>query len=109
MPAVRYSLADLVPNGIYATQVRRLLTATRELVATMPEQEFRRDALDSSLRDLASQSQSPDSDLFKVLRVALAWPEARPDLFEVILNLGRDGVLNGLDLALTRLTDEAGQ
>jgi len=107
MHAVPYSLSTLVPKGLYATQVKALLAATRRLIEAMPDEEFRRDNLDLSLRELPAGSETSAADLFRVLRVALTWPNARPDLFEVMLAIGRVGTLDRLDMALIRLTDEA--
>lgn len=107
MSAVRYAIADLVPTGLYATQVRTLLSEAGRLVDTLAEEDFRRDRLDSAFRELSARNQVPPVDLYKVLRVALAWPNARPDLFEVIGELGKDGTVGRLEAAFTRLTDEA--
>jgi hypothetical protein len=107
MSGVPYRLSDLVPKGLYATQVRELLAETRQVIAALPEGEFRRDKLDYSLREVAARSQVAPTELFKVVRVALAWPNARPDLFEVMMAQGKDGTLERLEAALTRVTDEA--
>jgi len=106
MHAVPYSLSTLVPKGLYATQVKALLATTRRLIEAMPDEEFRRDNLDLSLRELPAGIETSATDLFRVLRVALAWPNARPDLFEVMVAIGRVGTLDRLDMALIRLTTQ---
>jgi hypothetical protein len=69
--------------------------------------ELNRNELDPALRAIVAAQQVPAGDFFKALRVTLSWPNAVPDLFEVMVALGREGVLGRLDAALIRLTDEA--
>jgi hypothetical protein len=109
MAGVPYTISTLVPKSLYASQVKGLLAEARRHIAALPDEEFRRERLDLLLRRLADQSNVEASELFTLLRVSLAWPDAIPDLFEVMLALGRQGILGRLDLALTRLTDEAGR
>lgn len=106
-PTTHYSMATLVPRGLYATQVLELLAATRDLFASTGDRELIRDEMDTRLRAIVAAEQVPANEFFQVLRVALSWPAATPDLFELMIGLGRDGVLQRVDIAMTRLTDEA--
>ena len=63
--------------------------------------------VDAALHELAAAQQVAAAELFSMLRVALAWPLATPDLFEVMRVLGRNEVLARLDRALVMLNDVA--
>jgi len=101
-----YDLATLVPKGLYASQVRKVLGAARQVIAGMPEAAPRLE-LDAALRNVAAPTGVSSVHLFSIVRVALAWPLATPDLFETIQRLGHSDVLARLDRALLRLNDVA--
>ena len=107
MPTRAPDLATLVPRGLYASQSRQLLVATRSELADASCDLSKRHALDALLRGIAASQDLPAVSLFSVLRAVVAWPCASPDLFEVMQLLGAAEVVARLDAALLRLSDVA--
>ena len=104
-----YGLALLVGDRITATQVRNLLSATRDFLGAQPEEKYARtgNELDLGLRNIASENNVASEDLFRPLRIAIAGQLASPGLFEMIISLGKQETLARVDRALRALGDRA--
>ena len=107
MPTPGYDLAKLIPPGLYASQARQLLVSVRTELPTLGQELPSRDSLDALLRGIAASQDVSSLSFYSLLRTALVWPAAAPDLFETMQSLGGPEVLARLDLALLRLGDVA--
>lgn len=106
-----YNLALLVGNRNTATEVRRMLGATRDFLGAQRDERFSvpGNELDRGLRDIAAGLGLDPGDLFRPLRVALAGQLASPGLFEIMRSLGKVETLAAIDRALMALGDQANE
>ncbi len=95
--------AVLVPKRWDAGTTRDGLAAARSTIATVGEVTFEADELEPPLRALADARGWKPGDLFMAIRVAITGRTATPPLFDTMVALGRDRVLERLDLALAAL------
>lgn len=107
MNTPHYDLATLVPKGLYATDVRRLLTEACAFIAGLPDSDFNKGTLDKGLRDLARAHDATPTDLFQALRVALSGQLASPGLFETLEAIGKEETVRRIGAALLALSDLA--
>ncbi|HEX7949191.1 MAG TPA: glutamate--tRNA ligase [Candidatus Limnocylindrales bacterium] len=95
--------AVLVPKRWDAAGTRDGLTAARATIAEVGEVTFEADELEPPLRALAEARGWKAGDLFMAIRVAITGRTATPPLFDTMVALGRDRVLERLDRALAGL------
>ena len=95
--------AGLVPKRWDATTTRDGLTAARTTIAAVGAVTFEADELEPPLRALAESRGWKAGDLFMAIRVAITGRTATPPLFDTMVALGRDRVLERLDGALAVL------
>ena len=93
----------LVPKRWDAATTRDGLTAARSTIAAVGEVTFEADELEPPLRALAEARGWKVGDLFMAIRVAVTGRTATPPLFDTLVALGRDRVLERLDRALAVL------
>lgn len=91
--------AMLVPKRWDAATTRDGLAAARETIAAVGEVVFEADELEPPLRALAEARGWKAGDLFMAIRVAVTGRTATPPLFDTLVALGRDRVLDRLDRA----------
>ncbi len=97
--------AMLVPKRWDAATTRDGLAAARETIAAVGEVVFEADELEPPLRALAETRGWKAGDLFMAIRVAVTGRTATPPLFDTLVALGRERVLDRLDHALDVLAD----
>ncbi|MFP5341341.1 MAG: glutamate--tRNA ligase [Candidatus Limnocylindria bacterium] len=97
----------LVPKRWDAATTRDGLSAARETIASVGDVVFEADELEPPLRALAEARGWKAGDLFMAIRVAVTGRTATPPLFDTLVALGRDRVLERLDRARAAL-DAAG-
>jgi len=95
--------AVLVPKRWDAPTTRDGLAAARSTIAEVGEITFEADELEPPLRALAEARGWKAGDLFMAIRVAVTGRTATPPLFDTLVALGRDRVLERLDHALAVL------
>ena len=93
----------LVPKRWDAATTRDGLTAARSTIASVGEVVFEADELEPPLRALAESRGWKSGDLFMAIRVAVTGRTATPPLFDTMVALGRDRVLDRLDQAIALL------
>ena len=93
----------LVPKRWDAETTREGLTAARSTIADVGEVTFEADELEPPLRALAEARGWKAGDLFMAIRVAITGRTATPPLFDTMVALGRERVLERLDRALAAL------
>ena len=98
----------LVPKRWDAATTRDGLAAARTTIAEVGEVAFEADELEPPLRALAEARGWKAGDLFMAIRVAVTGRTATPPLFDTLVALGRDRVLDRLDRAAARLAATAG-
>jgi nondiscriminating glutamyl-tRNA synthetase len=96
--------AMLVPKRWDAATTRDGLAAAREVIAAVGEVAFEADELEPPLRALAEARGWKAGDLFMAIRVAVTGRTATPPLFDTLVALGRERVLERLDRAQAALT-----
>jgi glutamyl-tRNA synthetase len=101
--SVEVDPAVLVPKRWDATTTRDGLSAARSTIAAVGEVTFEADELEPPLRALAETRAWKAGDLFMAIRVAITGRTATPPLFDTMVALGRDRVLERLDRALAVL------
>ena len=79
------------------------LVAARTAIADADGISFEADELEPPLRALAEERGWKVGDLFMAIRVAITGRTATPPLFDTMVALGRDRVLERLDRALAAL------
>jgi len=97
--------AVLVPERWDAVTARDGLAAARDTIAAVGEVTFEADELEPPLRALAEARGWKAGDLFMAIRVAVTGRTATPPLFDTMVALGRDRVLERLDRALDVLAE----
>jgi len=97
--------AVLVPKRWDAVTARDGLAAARDTIAAVGEVTFEADELEPPLRALAEARDWKAGDLFMAIRVAVTGRTATPPLFDTMVALGRDRVLERLDRALDVLAE----
>ena len=97
--------AVLVPKRWDAVTARDGLAAARDTIAAVGEVTFEADELEPPLRALAEARGWKAGDLFMAIRVAVTGRTATPPLFDTMVALGRDRVLERLDRALDVLAE----
>jgi glutamyl-tRNA synthetase len=95
----------LVPKRWDTATTREGLAAARETIEAVGEVSFEADELEPPLRALAEQRGWKAGDLFMAIRVAVTGRTATPPLFDTLVALGRDRVLDRLDRAQHVLAD----
>jgi glutamyl-tRNA synthetase len=95
--------ALLVPKRWDAATTREGLGAARAAIAEVGEVTFEADELEPPLRALAETRGWKAGDLFMAIRVAVTGRTATPPLFDTLVALGRDRVLDRLDRAAAAL------
>ncbi|MBI3749347.1 MAG: glutamate--tRNA ligase [Chloroflexi bacterium] len=101
--AVPVDPAVLVPRRWDADTTRDGLAAARSTIAAVGEVTFEADELEPPLRALAEARGWKAGDLFMAIRVAITGRTATPPLFDTMVALGRDRVLERLDRAMAVL------
>ena len=76
------------------------LTAARETIEAVPAVTFEADELEPPLRALAENRGWKAGDLFMAIRVAVTGRTATPPLFDTLVALGRERVLERIDRAV---------
>ena len=79
------------------------LTAARDVIADTGAVSFEADELEPPLRELAEARGWKAGDLFMAIRVAVTGRTATPPLFDTLVALGRDRVLERLGAAIATL------
>ena len=97
--------AALVPKRWDAATTRDGLTAAHETIAGLGAVSFEADELEPPLRALAEARGWKAGDLFMAIRVAVTGRTATPPLFDTLVALGRDRVLDRLGRAAASLRD----
>jgi nondiscriminating glutamyl-tRNA synthetase len=95
---------SLVPKRWDAATTREGLAAARDTIGAVGEVVFEADELEPPLRALAEARGWKAGDLFMAIRVAVTGRTATPPLFDTLVALGRDRVLERLERA-ERLLD----
>jgi len=95
----------LVPKRWDIATTREGLAAARDVIAETGEVTFEADELEPPLRALAEARGWKAGDLFMAIRVAVTGRTATPPLFDTLVALGRDRVLDRLDHAVEVLAD----
>jgi glutamyl-tRNA synthetase len=93
----------LVPKRWDAATTREGLAGARATIAAVGEVTFEADELEPPLRALSEARGWKAGDLFMAIRVAVTGRTATPPLFDTLVALGRDRVLERLDRALAVL------
>jgi glutamyl-tRNA synthetase len=101
--AVTIDPAALVPKRWDAATTRDALTAARATIAAVGEVSFEADELEPGLRALAEARGWKAGDLFMAIRVAVTGRTATPPLFDTLVALGRERVVERLDRGLAVL------
>jgi glutamyl-tRNA synthetase len=95
-----YDLGLLVPKKMGLADVSNILQNARNILV---ETQFRREALDTALREGASALGLKAGQMFQPVRVAVCGKKVAPPLFDTLEVLGQQTVLKRLDRALDRL------
>ena len=98
--------ATLVPKRWDAATTFEGLQAARATIADVGEVAFEADELEPPLRALAEARGWKAGDLFMAIRVAVTGRTATPPLFDTLVALGRDRVLDRLDRAAVVLASD---
>lgn len=98
--AVDVDAGLLVPKRWDAATTLDGLTAARATIAEVGAVAFEADELEPPLRALAEGRGWKAGDLFMAIRVAVTGQTATPPLFDTLVALGRDRVLERLDRAI---------
>jgi glutamyl-tRNA synthetase len=98
--------AVLVPTRWDAATTREALGAARETIAAVRPVVFEADELEPPLRRLAEARGWKAGDLFMAIRVAVTGRTATPPLFDMLVALGRERVLDRLDAAVALLGED---
>ncbi len=101
--SVAVNPAILVPRRWDAATTRDGLTAARSTIASVGEVTFEADELEPPLRALAEARGWKAGDLFMAIRVAVTGRTATPPLFDTMVALGRERVLERMDRAVAVL------
>jgi nondiscriminating glutamyl-tRNA synthetase len=94
----------LVPKRWDLVTTREGLTGARETIASAGDVSFEADELEPRLRALAEERGWKAGDLFMAIRVAVTGRTATPPLFDTLVALGRERVLDRLDRAIDVLS-----
>jgi glutamyl-tRNA synthetase len=89
-----------------AATTRDALRATRDSIAEAGAVSFEADELEPPLRALAEARGWKAGDLFMAIRIAVTGRTATPPLFDTLVALGRERVLERLDAAIEALDPE---
>ena len=92
--------ATLIPKRWDAPTTRAGLTAAREAIDAVGDVSFEADELEPPLRALAEERGWKAGDLFMAIRVAVTGRTATPPLFDTLVALGRERVLDRIDRAI---------
>jgi len=94
--------AELVPKKLDAAKAREALSAAGETLSQLDT--WDEPSLEQHLRALAEQLELKTGDLFMTLRVAATGSRVSPPLFQTLHALGKDEVLQRLDVAVGTLS-----
>ena len=94
---------SLVPKRWDTATTAGALRAAREVIASVGEVSFEADEIEPPLRRLAEERSWKAGDLFMAVRVAVTGRTATPPLFDSLVALGRERVLERLDAAISTL------
>ncbi|MES2209101.1 MAG: glutamate--tRNA ligase [Chloroflexota bacterium] len=100
---LRVDAATIVPKRWDAVTTLDALTAARSAIADTGAVSFEADELEPPLRSLAEARGWKAGDLFMAIRVAVTGRTATPPLFDTLVALGRDRVLERLEGAIEGL------
>lgn len=101
--AALYQPDDLLPKGRDRAQVAGAVSAARESLQGLGDDDFSADVLETTCRAGADELGWKAGDYFRPLRLAVTGRRVTPPLFGSMELLGRERVLARLDLALGRL------
>jgi glutamyl-tRNA synthetase len=93
----------LIPKRWDAATTLDALVAARDVVESTGPLTFEADELEPPMRALAEERGWKAGDVFMAIRVAVTGRTAAPPLFDSLVALGRDRVLERLDAAITTL------
>ena len=96
--------STMVPKRWDAETTVAGLRAARDVIAETTDLTFEADELEPPMRALAEANGWKAGDLFMALRVAATGRTATPPLFDSLVALGRERVLQRLDAAIAALT-----
>ena len=106
---VALDAALLVPKRWDAATTLEGLRAARATIADVGEVAFEADELEPPLRALAEARGWKVGDLFMAIRVGVTGRTATPPLFDTLVALGRERVLERLDRAIAVVAGVAGE
>jgi len=95
----------LVPKRWDTATTLEALTEARRLIADVGAVSFEADELEPPLRALCEERGWKAGDLFMAIRVAITGRTAAPPLFDTLVALGRERVLERLDRAIEILAE----
>ena len=93
----------IVPKRWDAATTLAALRAARDVIADAGAVTFEADELEPPMRALADSNGWKAGDLFMAIRVAVTGRTATPPLFDSLVALGRERVLERLDAAISTL------
>nr|MBA3533739.1 glutamate--tRNA ligase [Ardenticatenales bacterium] len=96
------NVAELPAKGMDNATTRQALQRTREALAAG---EWTLEAIDQTLRSLASELGLKAGQLFQPIRVAITGRLQAPGIFETVYHIGREPVLVRLDQAIQLLSE----
>ncbi len=102
---VPVDVETLIPKRWDAATTLAGLTAARKVIAETGAVSFEADELEPPLRALAEERGWKAGDLFMAIRVAVTGRTATPPLFDTLVALGRERVLERLDRAIDALPE----
>jgi glutamyl-tRNA synthetase len=99
---IEYDPTAVAKNWKDPVEASALLRATRETLANVPD--WKPEALEASLRNLAESRGIAAGKIFQPLRVALTGLTVSPGIFEMLVQMGRDLSLKRIDKAIESLS-----
>jgi glutamyl-tRNA synthetase len=95
-----FEAAELIPQKGDLAMARLALEKSRDVLASA---EFNHDALDAALRAASAELKIKPGQMFQPIRVAVCGRKNSPPLFETLVVLGREKVLQRIEEALEKI------